>query len=96
MGSSATAITPTGFRLNINNAPPDWSTGAVVTTLAAGTTGKGVLNGSSGRGIYNFANGITATSTDRALGVLNSGGNLTPNSIILKFTNNLFSKGRVI
>src|SRR6476659_3928096 len=59
MGSSATATLPNGFKIGT-----DWNTGTTATTLAAGTTGTGVLTGASTGGVYNFANGVTASSTD--------------------------------
>ena len=83
IGSSATASLPTGFKIGT-----DWSTGTTATTIAAGTSGTGVLTATSSGGIYNFANGITATSTDRSLGFLTSGSFTSPNSITLKITNN--------
>src|SRR5689334_3806677 len=61
MGSSATAPLPTGFKIG-----PDWASGTTATVLAAGTSGSGILSGSSGGNVYNFANGVTATATDRA------------------------------
>ena len=83
IGNTATALFPTGFKLGT-----DWATGTTNTTLAAGTTGTGALTGTSSGGTYNFANGITATSTDRAIGFLTSSGYSSPRSIILKITNN--------
>jgi hypothetical protein len=88
MGSSATAALPTGFKVG-----SDWATGRTATKAAAGTSGTGALSSSSSGSDYNFANGVTATSTDRALGFLNSGNGSTtgwpsPDSIILKITNN--------
>lgn len=83
MGSSATASLPSGFHIG-----SDWNTGTTATTRAYGTTGTGAVGGSSGGGAVNWANGITASSTERALGFLNSGSYPTPNSIILKLTNN--------
>ncbi len=83
MGSSATAALPTGFKIGT-----DWATGTSATTLAAGSTGTGALTTTSGGGVYNFANGITASSTDRAVGFLTSGSFSSPRSIVLKFTNN--------
>lgn len=83
MGSSATATTPTGFKIGT-----DWASGTTVTTLAAGTSGTGVITSSSSGGTYNFANGVTASSTDRALGFLNSGSFTSPKSIVLAITNN--------
>ncbi len=85
MGSSANATMPAGFRVYTT---ANWTTGTTATTLAAGTTGTGALNGTSTGGIYNFANGITATSADRALGFLTSGSFTSPRSIIYAFTNN--------
>jgi hypothetical protein len=85
MGSSATATLPTGFRVNTT---ANFSTGTTATTQAAGTTGTGVLTGSSAGAIYNFANGITGSSTDRAVGFLTSGTFSSPRSILFAFTNN--------
>jgi hypothetical protein len=61
---------PTGFRLNTT---PNYSTGTSVTTEAGGTSGVGVLTSTSSGGAYNFANGVNASATDRALGFLNTG-----------------------
>ncbi|WP_396140616.1 choice-of-anchor D domain-containing protein [Flavobacterium sp.] len=89
MSSSATATLPTGFVVNstvanINN----YTTGATTaTTQAAGTSGLGILTGTSTGGCYNYANGITASSIDRALGFLTSGGYLSPRSILVAIQN---------
>jgi hypothetical protein len=83
MGSSGTASLPAGFKIGT-----DWSTGTTATTLAYGTTGTGVVTSTSSGGVINWANGITASSTDRALGFLNTGTFTSPKSIILKLTNN--------
>ncbi len=83
MGPLATAALPGGWRMGT-----DWSTGIGATTLAAGTTSTGALTSSSTGGFYNFANGITASSTDRAIGFLNTGTYTSPRSIIYAFTNN--------
>jgi hypothetical protein len=88
MGSLSAAAIPTGFRVNVNNQSPDWNTGDVATNQSAGTSGSGIITGSSPGGRYNFANGVTGTSTDRAVGFLNSGSQFTPNHLILKITNN--------
>jgi hypothetical protein len=87
IGTSATAAMPTGFKI-CTGGSPNWDTGATATTLAAGTSGTGALTGSSTGGTYNLANGVTASSTDRAVGFITSGSFASPNSIILKFTNN--------
>ncbi len=83
MGSSGTATLPAGFKIGL-----DWSTGTTATTLAYGTTGTGSVTGTSGGGTINWANGITASSTDRALGFLNTGTFTSPRSIVLRITNN--------
>jgi hypothetical protein len=83
MGASATATLPTGFKVG-----SDWATGRTVVSKSAGTTGTGALTGSSTGGDYNFANGVTATATDRALGFLNTGSWASPDTIFLKITNN--------
>ena len=89
MGSSGTATIPSGFKINAYTSSPDWSTGTTAVTQAYGTSGTGVVTGTSGGGIVNWANGVTASATDRALGFLPSGSNnTTPNNIILKLTNN--------
>ena len=90
MGSTATAGLPNGFKgSNVaasNN--PDWATGTTTTNLAYGTSGTGVVTGTSGGGNINWANGVTATSTDRALGFLNTGTFNSPKSITYAVTNN--------
>jgi hypothetical protein len=84
IGNSATATLPTGIKVNTTE---NYSTGLIATTLAAGTSGTGALTGSSSGGVYNFANGVTASSTDRALGFLTSGGFTSPRSIIIEIKN---------
>ena len=88
MGSSSFATLPTGFKVNGDGAAPSWSTGTTSTTRAAGTSGTNLLSGTSSGGVYNFANGVTASAPDRALGFLTSGSFASPNSIIFRFTNN--------
>jgi len=83
MGSSSTATMPTGWKTGT-----DWSTASNVVTQAAGTSGTGVVSSSSSGGVYNFANGVTASSTDRAIGFLTSSGFSSPRSIIYAFQNN--------
>jgi hypothetical protein len=85
MGNSATATLPAGFRVNT---AANWSTGTTATTLAYGTTGTGAVTGTSPGGTINWANGVTDSSTDRALGFLNTGSFSSPRSIIYAFTNN--------
>ncbi len=83
IGSSATATLPTGFKIGA-----DWSIGTSATSFAAGSTGAGVLSTTASGGIYNYANGVNASSTDRAIGFLTSGSFSSPRSIVLKITNN--------
>ncbi len=83
IGTSATASLPTGYKFGA-----DWSSGTTSTITAAGTVGTGILTSSSNGSAYNFANGVTASSTERAIGFLNSGGFSSPRSIIFAFTNN--------
>lgn len=83
MGSSATATLPTGFKIGA-----DWSSGTTATTLAYGTTGTGAVTGTSGGGVINWANGVTASATDRSLGFLNTGSFTSPQSIVYAFVNN--------
>jgi endonuclease I len=84
IGNSATAtFASTGFKIGT-----DWATGTTATGFAAGTSGTGVITGSMSGGIYNFANGVTASSTDRSLGFLFSGSYGPTRNITLKITNN--------
>ncbi|HLN95374.1 MAG TPA: hypothetical protein VK183_07035, partial [Flavobacterium sp.] len=83
LGSANNSSVPAGFKIGT-----DWSTGTTVVTQAAGTSGAGILTGSSSGGVYNFANGVTATATDRALGFLSTGSFSSPRSIMYAFTNN--------
>ncbi len=84
IGSSATASLPSGWRAS----SATYSLATTTTGAAAGTSGTGVITGSSGGNIYNFANGVTASSTDRALGILNSGSFTSGKCIHLQVTNN--------
>ncbi|MDX1943680.1 MAG: FG-GAP-like repeat-containing protein, partial [Saprospiraceae bacterium] len=88
MSSSATAALPTGFKAT-GDASPNYTggTNTTATTQAAGTTGTGVIASNSSGGTYNFADGITASATDRALGFLTSGSFSSPRSIMLEVEN---------
>ncbi|MBM3451599.1 MAG: InlB B-repeat-containing protein, partial [Bacteroidetes bacterium] len=85
IGSSATAALPSGFKFGQN---VSFANGVLATTLAAGSTGTGVLTGSSGGAYYNFANGITASSTDRSVGFLSTGSFTSPRDLMLQIQNN--------
>ncbi|UOQ75119.1 hypothetical protein [Hymenobacter cellulosilyticus] len=86
LGSSATASLPAGFVLAAG-ANPTYSGGTTATTQAAGTTGTGALSSTSSGGAYNFANGVTASSTDRAVGFLSSGSYSSPRNLLLAVQN---------
>ena len=88
LGSTAAATLPTGWRMGATSTSTDWSSLQTATVLAAGTSGTGVLTGTSAGKAYNFANGVTASSTDRAIGFLTSSSFASPRSIIYAFTNN--------
>jgi hypothetical protein len=87
ISSSATAALPTGFVVNSGPNTGDYSTGTVLTTIAYGTTGAGAVTSTSGGGVINWANGITASSTDRAIGFLTSGSFSSPRSILVAIQN---------
>lgn len=90
IGATATAALPSGWRVDSVSASPTtvYANAATATTNAAGTSGTGALTGSSGGGTYNFANGVTATSTDRAVGWLSSGSYTSPRQMFVQLTNN--------
>ena len=83
MGTSVTATTPTGIRIGA-----DFNTGTTVTTQAYGNTGLGGVTSSSSGGAINWADGITGSATDRALGFLSTGSYTSPRSIVVAFKNN--------
>ena len=62
-----TATLPVGWRVGNGRDAIDWDNGLSATTDSGGTTGSGSI---SGGGCYNFADGVNASSTDRALGFL--------------------------
>ena len=83
MGTSGTAVTPSGIRVGT-----DFSTGSSATTLAYGNTGTGVVTSSSSGGAINWADGVTGSATDRALGFLTTNSYVSPRSIVAAFKNN--------
>lgn len=89
IGSSATAALPTGWKMETTAGNTDTNYAALetATTASAGTSGTGVVSSSCGAA-YNFANGVTASSTERSIGFLNSGSFLTGKSIEFAITNN--------
>jgi PKD repeat protein len=88
MGTSATAALPTGFKLSAGaNTSYDGITTSA-TTRAGGTSGTNAMYASSAGGDYNFGVGVTATSTDRALGFLTNSTSVgSPRHILLKISN---------
>ncbi|MFZ1692662.1 MAG: hypothetical protein WAT74_05610, partial [Flavobacteriales bacterium] len=90
MGSSGTAAFPTGWRANnvAASVATDWDLLGTIATLAYGTTGGGAVTGTSGGGTINWANGITASSTDRSIGFLTSGSYTSGKSVAFHFENN--------
>ena len=88
MATSATAALPTDWRF-FNGATPTW--GGVTTsavTQNAGTSGTGVVNGSSTGGNYLWVDGVLATGSDKAIGFLSSNAQAAPRSIMFAYTNN--------
>ncbi|OYU79721.1 MAG: hypothetical protein CFE23_12510 [Flavobacterium sp. BFFFF1] len=83
MGTSGTASLPTGFKIGT-----DYTSGTTATTQAYGTSGTGAVGASSSGAAVNWADGVTGSSTDRAVGFLNSGSFSSPRSIIMEIQNN--------
>jgi hypothetical protein len=87
LGVSATASLPTGFKFAAGATPSYSGTTTSATTAVAGTSGTGALTSSSSGGDYNFANGVTASSTDRSIGFLTTGTVSSPRVIMLGIKN---------
>ena len=83
IGNTATASLPSGFRLGQNVA---YSSGVSNTTVAAGTSGAGII--ATTGGYYNFGDGVNSLSTDRSVGVLTSSGFISPRDLMLQIQNN--------
>jgi len=88
IGITATTTLPAGFEFGNNTSDFTNVANTTSTTLAGGTSGTGALNSSSTGGVYNYANGVTASSTDRSVGFLTSGSFSSPRDIFFGFTNN--------
>lgn len=86
-GAVASAL-PANWRISGNGAGSDFTSAATSTTQARGTSGANILSGVSAGGLYNFANGVTATATDRAAGFLSSGGFTSPHNLFVYTRNN--------
>lgn len=88
IGASATAALPNGFQVSGATSTPVY--GTAVTTAATqsfGSTGTGAVSSASSGGFINWANGVAASSSDRALGLLSSGSYASPRSLMSKITN---------
>ncbi len=88
IGNTAISTLPNGFKFGAAANATDWNAGLSATTQSRGTSGVGIFSLSSSGGNYNLANGDSAASLERAIGVLNSGSFGSSRSIILKITNN--------
>ncbi|WP_295335555.1 T9SS sorting signal type C domain-containing protein [Flavobacterium sp.] len=86
IGNTATATLPSGIKIG-QNADYTNVANTTVTNLAYGSTGAGVVTGTSSGGCINWANGITASSTDRALGFLTTGSYSSPRTIFVAIQN---------
>lgn len=84
IGTSSTAILPTGYQFtNTATSTPVYGTNVTTnTTKDYGTTGSGAVANNSAGGLINWANGITGSSTDRALGFLTTGSFAGPRSLM--------------
>ena len=86
MAASATSSLPSGWRVN---STASYSTGTTAVTQYAGTSGTGVLTGTSSGGTYLFVNGVRdAAGTDKAVGFLTSSGFSSPRSLMFAYSNN--------
>jgi hypothetical protein len=93
MTTSATSTLPTGWGFtatgtNAGGDPANPSTALTATSQDAGTTGTGVISSASAGGNYLFVNGVLASGTDKAIGMLNSGSWTSPKGLIFGLTNN--------
>jgi hypothetical protein len=93
MTTSGTSTLPTGWGFTATLAtsggnPANPATATTVTSQDAGTTGTGVFTSGSTGGNYLMVNGVLATGTDKAIGILNSGTWTSPKGIIFGLTNN--------
>ena len=86
MVTSNTSSLPTGWAFGAG-ASPTFSGGTLAVTQNAGTSGVGILTGTSGGGAYLFVDGVLASGTDKSIGFLTSSGYSSPRSIMFKYTN---------
>ena len=93
MTTSGTSTLPTGWGFTATSTtsggdPANPTTATTVTSQDAGTSGTGVITSVSAGGNYLYVNGVLATGTDKAIGILNSGTWTSPKGIIFGLTNN--------
>jgi PKD repeat protein len=82
IGTTATAVLPTGFKFSPDATPTyDSGNNYLATTIA--TTGNNFTTG----GTYNFGSAAGAGASDRAVGFLNSGSYTSPRHILLQVQN---------
>jgi len=87
MPNSATASLPTNWLFFAGASPTYTGVTTSATTVAAGTFGSGIVNGSSTGGNYEWVNGVSGSGADKAIGFLTSSGTAGPRSILFKMTN---------
>ena len=85
MVTSSTSSLPSGWAFGAGSATFGGGTTAV--TREAGTSGAGILTGTSGGGAYLFVDGVLASGTDKSIGFLTSTSYSGPRSIMFKYTN---------
>ena len=85
--SGATAALPSGWKFGAGSA--NWSDSGNTTacTLNYGSSGTGVVTGSSSGGAILWVNGAIDSSTERAIGFLTTGSYTGPRAILHQFTN---------
>ncbi|TGE07682.1 T9SS type A sorting domain-containing protein [Hymenobacter fodinae] len=93
LGTVLGAQVPKGFVLAVSTTASPSVTYAnpantTATTRIGGTSGTNAMNSSSAGGVYNFADGVAASATDRALGFLSSGSFAAPRHLLLALQNN--------
>jgi predicted extracellular nuclease len=91
LGTASGAVAsplPANWKMAGNGAAGDFASAGTTTTQARGTFGATILGGASAGGLYNFANGVTASATDRAPGFLSSGGFTSPHYLFVQTQNN--------
>ncbi len=89
--ADSTAAIPGGFRVGAG-ASPTYVGGLSETTQYTGTVLPNIISSMASGGTYNFGNGNRNSSTERALGFVNSGAFSSPRSIMVEIVNNTGSE----